>query len=163
MDAIDELVARSKPHRELRRFHSFHRKHPEVLDFLVNEIRLRIESGFDAFSYNSLCEYARWKLEMVKGPSDTFLLNDHVAPFYGRAIVILHPDLNGRCEFRRSTADEVFGTELETVQNKRPKNYARRLQWADGTAIENGWRPTRPHTVCHTPHRKTDIHTEGNL
>ena len=49
MDAIDELVARSENHRELRAFHQFHRAHPEVLDFLVQEIRLRLD-GFDAFS-----------------------------------------------------------------------------------------------------------------
>ncbi len=57
-DAIDELVARSKRHPELRAFHKFHRRHPEVLDFLVHEIQLRIDHGFAAFSYRSLWEYA---------------------------------------------------------------------------------------------------------
>ena len=73
MDAIDELVARSENHRELRAFHQFHKAHPEVLDFLVQEIRLRLDS-FDAFSYHSLWQYARWKLELEKGPGDTFLI-----------------------------------------------------------------------------------------
>lgn len=159
IDAIDELVARSKNHRELRAFHEFHKKHPEVLDFLVQEIQLRIDHGFPAFSYHCLCEYARWKLEMEQGPGITFKLNDHTAPFYARAITILHPEFNGRAEFRESTADTVFGTELEPVPDKRPKNYARRLQWADGTAIENGWRPQNPHVVNHAAHRKPDIHT----
>ena len=144
IDAIDELVARSKDHRELRAFHEFHRRHPEVLDFLVQEIRLRLDR-FDAFSYHSLWQYARWKLEMEKGPGDTFLMNDHAAPFYARAITVLHPEFNGRAEFRESKADEIFGLRIEPVPDKRPKNYARRLQWADGTAIENGWRPTTPH------------------
>jgi hypothetical protein len=157
-DAIDELVARSKDHRELRAFHLFHKAHPEVFDFLVREIRLRLDHGFAAFSYHSLWEYARWKLEMQLGPGETFLMNDHAAPFYARAITILHPEFNGRAEFRKSRADVVFGTEVEPIPDKRPKNYARRLQWADGTAIESGWRPSKPHVIEHAANRKADIH-----
>ena len=160
-DAIDELVARSKDHRELRAFHAFHKRHPEVLDFLVHEIQLRIDHGFTAFSYHSLWQYARWKLEMQAGPGDTFLMNDHAAPFYGRAITILHPEFNGRVEFRTSKADAIFGTEIEPVPDKRPKNYARRLQWANGAAIENGWRPRHPHAINHAATRKPDIHDRG--
>src|SRR5271157_1003609 len=137
-DAIDELVARSEDHRKLRAFHKFHRAHPEVLDFLVQEIRLRIDHGFTAFSYHSLWQYARWKLEMEKGPGDTFKMNDHCAPFFARAITILHPEFNGRAEFRKSKVDAIFGTRIEPVPDKRPKNYARRLQWADGRAIADG-------------------------
>ena len=162
-DAIDELVARSKNHRELRAFHKFHKKHPEVLDFLVQEIQLRIDHRFAAFSYHSLWEYARWKLEMQIGPAETFLMNDHAVPFYARAITILHPEFNGRAEFRKSKADAIFGTRIEPIPDKRPKNYARRLQWADGTAIEDGWRPTMPHAPNHAAGLKPDIHTEGRL
>src|ERR1700759_2124356 len=129
MDAIDELVMRSKDHRELRAFHQFHRDHPEVLDFLVSEIRLRIDCGHEAFSYHSLWQYARWKLEMQRRPGETFLMNDHAAPFYARAITILHPEFNGRAHFRKSKADELFGTRVEPADNCR--TYARRLQWAN--------------------------------
>lgn len=147
IDAIDELVARSKDHHELRRFHRYHRANPGVLDFLVSEIRLRIEKGFKAFSYHSLWQYARWKLELKGGPAETYTMNDHTAPFYGRAIAILHPELNGFAEVRTSVADKVFGTELEPAPKKRTKGYARRLRWADGTSLERGWRPARPHVV----------------
>jgi hypothetical protein len=157
-DAIDELVARSKPNKGLRAFHRFHRAHPEVLDFLVEEIQLRIDKGFPAFSHRSLWEYARWKLDMRQGPGETYSMNDHAGILYGRAIVILHPEFNGRCEFRKSEADDIFGTRVEPILKKRPKNYARRLQWADGAALENGWRPLRPHAVNHAPSRKADIH-----
>ena len=160
IDAIDELVARSKDHRELRAFHQFHKAQPEVLDFLTSEIQKRIEHGFEAFSYHSLWQYARWKLEMQRGPSETFLMNDHAAPFYARAITILHPEFNGRCEFRKSKADAIFGTRIEPAPDKRPKNYARRLQWAGGTAIENGWRPKNPR-VNHAASLKPDIHARG--
>jgi len=158
MDAIDELAARSRKHPELLAFCKFHRAHPEVLDFLVQEIRLRIDHGFKAFSYHSLWEYARWKLEMQIGPCETFLMNDHAVPFYARAITVLHPEFNGRAEFRQSKADSIFGTRIEPVPDRRPKNYARRLQWADGTPIENGWRSENPHVVNHAANRRTDIH-----
>ncbi len=49
-DAIDELIARSKTHPQLRAFHKFHKQHPEVLDFLIQEIQIRIDHGFKAFS-----------------------------------------------------------------------------------------------------------------
>lgn len=160
-DAIDELVARSKNTRELRNFHAFHKQHPGVLDFLVQEIRLRLDR-FGAFSYHSLWHYTRWKLEMEKAPGDTFLMNDHAAPFYARAITILHPEFNGYAEFRKSKADEVFGVRLEPLPKKRPKNYARRLQWADGTLIELGWRPSIPHIINYAANRKPDIHGGQN-
>ena len=154
-DAIDELVARSKDHTELRKFHKFHRKHPEVLDFLVQEIQLRIDHGFEAFSFGSLWDYARWKLELRAGPNDTFLMNDHLAPFYSRAITILHPEFNGLAEFRRCLADRVFGTDI-TPASKRGRRQI--LMWADGTPLEKGWQPTRPHVVNHAANRKPDIH-----
>jgi hypothetical protein len=160
-DAIDELVMRSKDCPKLRKFHKFHKAHPEVLDFLVLEIRLRLKR-FTAFSFHSLWQYARWQLEMSKGPADTFLMNDHAAPFYARAITILHPEFNGRAEFRKSTADASFGLRIEPAPKKRPKNYALRLQWADGISLEHGWRPSTPHDpkpVSSRPsvHRKPPI------
>jgi hypothetical protein len=150
-DAIDELVARANSSdKKLAQFHKFHRAHPEVLDFLVLEIHRRLER-FTAFSYHSLWQYARWKLEMEKQEGDTFLMNDHVAPFYARAITILHPEFNGRAEFRQAKADEIFGLQIEPAPKKRPKNYACKLQWADGTSLEHGWRPSVPHTNVKRP------------
>lgn len=160
-DAIAELVARSKDCPELRVFHSFHKQHPEVLDFLVSEIQLRVDHGHEAFSFPSLWSYCRWKVELPMEPGETFKLNDHLLPFYSRAIIVLHPDFNGRCELRPSSVDEVFGLELDPV--KRPGDYARRLQWADGTAIENGWRPTVPHVIHHAANLRPDIHTERSF
>jgi hypothetical protein len=156
-DAIDELVARSNQHPELQTFHEFHRANPHVLDFLVHEIQLRIDSGFDAFSFGSLWDYARWKLQVARRQT-TFQMNDHMMPFYARAIVILHPEFNGRAEFRGTLADEVYGLRLEPAPKKRPKNYARRLQWTDGTPLDRGWRPTVPHSVKHSARTKPDIH-----
>ena len=129
MDAIDELVARSQDCKEVRRFHEFHRNNPEVLDFLVEEIRSRFNHGFTAFSYHSLWEYARWKLEMEKGPGNTFLMDDRCAPFYARAIAILHPEFDGLAEFSKSKADAVLGTEIGAPARKTSEELCVPGQW----------------------------------
>jgi hypothetical protein len=100
MQTIEELVAHSKDCPELHNFHEFHSRHPEVLDFIVEAIEARLKRGFTAYSCGNLWEYARWKLDIEKGPSDTFKLNDRLEPYYSRAIVILHPKYNGMQEFR---------------------------------------------------------------
>jgi hypothetical protein len=163
MDAIDELVARSKDCPELRAFHEFHKAHPEVLDFLVREIQLRRSKGLDVFSHRSLWEYTRGKLRLGHRPGHKYLMNDHIGVLYSRAIMILHPEFNGHCEFRKAEADEIFGTAIERLPQKRPKNYARRLQWADGTSLENGWRPTNPHEPRYIANRRPDVHTASIL
>ena len=153
-DAIDELVARSKDHRDLRAFHEFHRKYPEVLDFLVEEIQLRIERGLPEFSFNSLWSYARGKMAKSIEATGDYKMNDHKIPFYGRSIIILHPEFNELAELRSPClADECFGTALEPTG----KGRLTRLLWADGKAIEDGWRPSLPHTPRKVP-RKPDIH-----
>jgi hypothetical protein len=163
-DAIDELVARSKDHKKLRAFHRFHREHPEVLDALVTEIDLLIDNGHTAFSFASLWHYFRWKLLMkaappTQGPTGrTFIMNDHATPFYSRAIIVIHPRFNGLAEFRKSVADEVFGTRIEPLPERPSSRYSRRLVWADGTPIERGWRPTIFHVAKLPANRRPDIH-----
>ena len=112
MDAIDELVARSQDCKEVRRFHEFHRNYPEMLDFLVEEIRLRFHQGFTTFSHHTLWEHARWKLEMEKGPGNAFLMDDRCAPYYARAISILHPEFDGLAKFNKSKAAALLGTQI---------------------------------------------------
>jgi hypothetical protein len=158
LDAIDELVARSKPCIALKRFHDYHRANPEVFDFIVAELRLRIVKGFTASSVHNICEYARWKIETDRGPGTVFSLNDRFAPFYARAVVIICPAYNGHVEFRRSVADGIFGVCLEPLPKKRRKNYARRLVWADGATIEDGWRPSRPHVPRYAAALRPDVH-----
>jgi hypothetical protein len=159
-DAIDELVRRSKADPELSKFEAFHKANPQVLDFLVAEIRLL--RGCGGFSFASLWHYSRWKLKHRKGTTTTYAMNDHLTPFYARAILILHPELNGRAEMRsrdgECNADRIFGTRLASGA-KRNRDYSRRLEWADGTSLEDGWRPTHPHVIHHAATRKADIHS----
>lgn len=156
-EAIDELVGRSKDHPELRRFRRFHASHPEVLDFLVTEILLLIAHGRTAFSFHSLWNYCRWKLEMRALPGESYAMNDHMGPYFARAVTILYPEFNGFAEFRESVSDTLFGTRLEPFK-KDGHRARRRLQWADGTPLELGWRPAHPHVVVKPAHTKDDIH-----
>jgi hypothetical protein len=128
----------------------------------VREIELRRSKGFDPFSFASLWHYARWKIQLGGGPSETYEMNDHMTPMYGRAILILHPQLNGLAELRarkdggRCLADQIFGTKV--AEDKLPGDYGRRLVWEDGTPLELGWRPTIPHVVKHAASRRADVH-----
>lgn len=160
MDAIQELVARSKPHKRLEQFREFHAQHPELFDFLVAEIQTLIDHGHEAFSFASLWNYARWKMFLAKG-TNTFKLDDYLLRWYGRAIVIIHDEFNGLAEFRGETdADISFGTRIEG--KKAPGVYARRLIWADGMALSEGWRPSIPHVVVHQPGTRPDVHPRAS-
>jgi hypothetical protein len=148
MDAIDELIAHRRQTGSispmLRRVHRFHRTNPSVLDFLVSEMRVDKENGWTRTSLGSLWHYGRWVLTRKhRAPGESFLMSNNLFPHYGRIIAILHPDLNAFFAMATSKADADLGTMLEPGAH--PKGHIRKLVWADGTAIENGWRPTTPH------------------
>jgi hypothetical protein len=149
MDAIDELIEYRKPHgisEMLGRVYRFHQTNPQVLDFLVQELREVRESGWTKTSVGSLWHHARWVLtQKYRAPGETFDMSNNFFPHYERIIAILHPDLNGFYEMMKAKADDDLGTRLEPAPKDHPKGYVRRLLWADGTAIENGWRPSTPH------------------
>ncbi|MCU1301516.1 MAG: hypothetical protein JWQ87_1800 [Candidatus Sulfotelmatobacter sp.] len=150
MDAVDELIEHRRPHGispMLSRVHRFHRTNPQVLDFLVEELRDARASGWEKTSLGSLWHHARWVLtQKYSAPGETFVMSNNLFPHYERIIVILHPDLNGFYGMAKSGADLDFGTMLETPSREHPKKYVRRLLWADGTSIERGWRPATAHT-----------------
>jgi|SRR5271156_889444 len=148
IDAVDELIAFSKQQGEpspmLGRVHRFHRANPQVLDFLVSENRIARENGWSRTSLGSLWHYGRGVLTRKhRAPGESFVMSNNLFPHYGRIIAILHPDLNGFFAMAKSQADADFGTMLEPIKNQ--AGYIRRLVWADGSRIEDGWRPTIPH------------------
>ena len=108
--------------------------------------------GWPAASVKSIWEYARWVLTKTRAVGEPFAMNDIFQSYYARIVVILHPDLNGFFEMREShqptrkkrSPDAEIGTRLEPAKS-RNRDYGRLLQWADGTPIEHGWRPTTPH------------------
>jgi hypothetical protein len=158
IDAIDEIVVRCKPDRELKTFYAFHRENPEVLAFLIEEIEARMRAGQKSFSFASLWHYCRWKVDIGRGLR-TFKMNDHLTPYYARAIVILRPDFNGWAELRHGRVNAVFALVVE--DEKRPEFYARRVTWEDGTPLDRGWRPTLPHVISSEIALRPDIHKRG--
>lgn len=151
IDAVDELITYRKQFGRispmLRRVHRFHRANPQILDFLVSEMRVDRENGWTRTSLGSLWHYARWVLTRKhRIPGESFVMSNNLFPHYGRIIVILHPDLNGFFEMAKSAADADLGVMLESRSKTQERRHIRRLLWAPhGEVIEHGWRPTIPH------------------
>jgi hypothetical protein len=157
MDAVNELLDHIETTRglsaTLKRLRTFHNANTEVLDLLVQELRhVKNDLGWPAASVKSLFEYARWVLMKKRDVGEPFAMNDMFQSYYARIIAILHPDFNGFFEMREpQKADRIgkgpdaeIGTVLEEVKQKK-RDYGRRLLWADGTPIKDGWRPATPH------------------
>jgi len=147
-DAVDELIQYRKPHglsRMAERFYRFHRRNPQVLDFLVLELRNVRDCDWVSASVHSLWEHGRWVLRKHRVPGEQFEMDNKIAPYYARVIVLLHPEFNGFFEMRKSQANADLGVMLESVSKRKRPGHLRRLLWADGTEIEHGWRPSTPH------------------
>jgi hypothetical protein len=164
IDAVDELIAYRKQFGRLspmlRRFHTLHKTSPHLLDFLVQELRDVRDSGWTCASVHSLWEHGRWVLAKHKSPREDFAMPNAFAPYYARAICILHPEFNGYFVMSKSQADADFGTMLECAPKDKEPGYIRRLLWENGEAIERGWRPT----VKHEPkpvHRRERVRRAG--
>jgi hypothetical protein len=149
-DAIDELIEHRKSHGfspMMERVYRFHKANPQVLDFLVQELRDARISGWARASLGSLWHYARWVLTRKYRPTgERFVMDQNLTTHFERLIVILHPSLNGFFAMKDSPrADADFGTQLEPRTTTYKRGYIRRLLWADGKEIQQGWRPSTPH------------------
>ena len=148
MNAVDELFQLYSRGTHgltptLKRVRDFHRANPDVLDFLIQELRDVRASGWTRASLGSLWHHARWVLtQKYCLPGEAFAMSNNLFPHYGRIIVILFPEFNGFYEMVFCQADEDLGTVLEPEAQP---GRVRRLLWADGTEIERGWRPSKPH------------------
>jgi hypothetical protein len=136
IDAVDELVTRAKDMPELRRFHRFHLEHREVLQHLA--VFCLQQDG--AFSFHAPWEAARWSDDSLK-KTERFKLPDELIGWYCRIVLLLFPELNGQMALRTAKADTAFG--LRIAAKRLTGDYARRLEWADGSPLES-WRPSAP-------------------
>lgn len=143
-DPVKELLNRCKPCAELNRVKRLHANIPHLFDFLIQELREVQASNWRRASIRSLWEHGRWVLtkRRCKRAGDRFAMSNTAAPYYARMVCILHPEFNGFFAMGKSKADEIFGTMLGPITKR---GQLRRLLWADGTAIEQGWRPTLKH------------------
>jgi hypothetical protein len=155
MDALTELLEYRKPHGLSplgKRFHAFHKHNPDVLDFFLQELLTLRDNGWKKTSFGSLWHHARWVLTTLRrGPGETFAMSQNLACHYARVIIILHPEFNGFFAVEKAQADADFGVGVEPTPRTPRRGYVRKLQWADGTAIQNGWRPSTPQTIPVAP------------
>jgi hypothetical protein len=152
--AVDELVQHCKEmglrrSNLMKRFYRFHRHNPELLDFLLQELVTLRQNGWTSASFEMLWHHARWVLTYIdRGPGETFAVCQNFMPHYSRLALILFPEFNGFYRIKKAKADKDFG--LRTQPGKHLKGL-RRLEWADGTPIEAGWRPSLRYEIPATP------------
>ncbi|MFZ3266154.1 MAG: hypothetical protein WA172_19260 [Terriglobales bacterium] len=155
MDALTELLEYRKPHGLSplgKRFQLFHQFNPDVLDFFIQELVTLRENGWRRTSFGSLWHHARWVLSTLRrAPGETFAMSQNLACHYARAIIILHPEINGFFVVEKAQADGDFGVRVEPASRNPQRGYVRKLQWADGTAIQDGWRPSSAHVITTSP------------
>jgi len=152
--AVDEVMAHCKEiglkrSHLMRRFYRFHRHNPMLLNFLLQELVTLRQNGWPTTSFEMLWHHARWVLTFQRVPGETFSVCQNLMPYYSRLVIILFPEFNGFYRLKTSHADRDFGVSIEPPA-KLTKVF-RRLVWADGTPIENGWRPTIPYVIPTDP------------
>jgi hypothetical protein len=153
MTAVDELMQHCKlsglrRSRLTSRFYRFHRRNPHLLDFLLQELRVARENDWQTTSFEMLWHHARWVLTYSRVPGETFAVCQNLMPHFSRLAIILFPEFNAFYRLKKAHADADFGVRIETCKNG---HGLRRLVWADGTPIENGWRPSTPHVIPTNP------------
>lgn len=153
-NAVDELMrhckaAGLKRSRLMSRFYRFHRHNPTLLDFLLQELMTLRENGWRTTSFEMLWHHARWVLMFVnRVPGETFAVCQNLMPHYSRLAIILFPEFNGFYRLKAAHADRDFGLRIESG---RTDGGFRRLVWTDGTAVENGWRPSIRYVIPQDP------------
>lgn len=166
MDAVTELIEFRRQHGRIsrlgERFFHVHKLNPEILDFFVQELITLRDNGWPRTSFGSLWHHARWVLTVKhRAPGETFAMSQNLACHFARAIVILHPEFNGFYAMETAQADSDFGVRIEPF-SRQPVGYVRKLQWADGTAIEDGWRPATPHIIAAPVARRKPVKRYGS-
>jgi len=154
MNAVDELMQHCrevglKRSPLMRRFYRFHRHNHYLLDFLLQELLTLKANGWSTTSFEMLWHHARWVLTFHRVPGETFSVCQNLMPHFSRVSIILFPEFNGFYRLKASQADHDFGVRIEPP--RRIDTGFRRLVWADGTPIENGWRPSTAYIIPTDP------------
>ncbi len=151
--AVDELMQHCRENglkrsRLMSRFYRFHRHNEFLLDFLLQELLTLRANGWRSTSFEMLWHHARWVLTFCRVPGEAFSVCQNLMPHYSRLVLILFPEFNGFYRLKKAQADIDFGVRIEPGKHH---TEFRRLVWADGTPIENGWRPLTPYVIPTDP------------
>lgn len=124
---LRSLIAESPHPRNpiLRAWLRHAEKQPEIFAFMENTL---LQRQPDCFSAQSILEYARSSVRRAAASPKRFTLPRNVGGLYCRALVLLNPEFNGRCEFREDSdgrskeghCNELLGCTLasETVNGE---------------------------------------------
>lgn len=82
-------------------FRDFHRRHPEVEEYMSGLAFYLFHKGRKRYGVRSLWERCRWHFQVEKDMGAEFKLNDHYHSRYARLIMQKHPELDGFFELRR--------------------------------------------------------------
>jgi hypothetical protein len=69
-------------------------------------------------------------------------------PYYSRLAIVLFPEFNAFYRLKRAKVDTDFGLRISPLKGSEG---FRRLEWADGTSIDGGWKPSVPHVIPKAP------------
>jgi hypothetical protein len=154
MDAVGELMQQCKDiglrrSRAMSRFYRFHRHNPALLDFLLQELVTLRQNDWQTTSFEMLWHHARWVLTYLnRVPGETFGVCQNFMPYYSRLAIVLFPEFNAFYRLKRAKADTDFGLRISPFKGSEG---FRRLEWADGTSIDGGWKPSVPHVIPKAP------------
>lgn len=106
-----------------RRYREHRDKHPHVHQWIVEYSRKAKDKGYKKWSISRCLEIVRWQGHFDLDKDDAgYKINDHVAAFYSREIMLTHPDLIDFYECRKALADdEPFGLNGLTWRQHRMK------------------------------------------
>lgn len=81
--------------RAMRAFRKFDQENPEFYPLLVKFAREAKRAGKRVYSITPIIQRARWAydIETTRTGDKAFKINDHVAPYYSRMMMMREPDL----------------------------------------------------------------------
>lgn len=137
----DDLILKAQPttKEQERLFHDFSQlthDHPEVIPRLAELVYFRLEDNCAA-SVHECFEHVRWEMHVH--------MPNSLAPLLARAVLYIHPDLNGMVRVVPVPLDEALG--MRVSEKKLPGDYARRLEWCDGRSLSEAPAPIQKKTV----------------
>jgi hypothetical protein len=99
------------------RFRQHRQKYPRVYNWIAETARTaKWEKGYGKWSVSAAVEIIRWSGRFkLEKDEQGYMINDHVASYYAREIMMKEPDLYGFFETRIGNADwEPLGMNNET-------------------------------------------------
>ena len=127
--SVDDLIRIAKPStkeetRLLLGLSQLTHDNPELFAQLAGLVYSRLSDN-RAASVHEAFERLRWNMHVG--------MSNDLAPLLSRAVLYVHPDLNGRVKLMPITIDAALG--MRVAEKKLPGDYARRLEWADGRPL----------------------------